>query len=64
MTPIEFNRRVEDIPAYPAAETYAYDGELVKLASNEAPWGPLEEVQEAAAKALATSTATPTPTSR
>ncbi len=52
MTPIEFNRRVEDIPAYPAAETYDYDGHLVKLASNEAPWGPLEEVQVAAANAL------------
>ena len=52
MSPIEFNRRVEDIPAYPAAETYSYDGELVKLASNEAPWGPLEEVQVAAANAL------------
>src|SRR3954463_6999442 len=52
MSPLEFNRRVEDIPAYPAAETYEYDGELVKLASNEAPWGPLEEVQVAAANAL------------
>ncbi|MDQ3587228.1 MAG: histidinol-phosphate transaminase [Actinomycetota bacterium] len=52
MSPIEFNRRVEDIPAYPAAETYGYGGELVKLASNEAPWGPLEAVREAAAGAL------------
>jgi len=52
MTPVEFNRRVEEIPAYPAAETYAHDGELVKLASNEAPWGPLEAVREAAASAL------------
>jgi histidinol-phosphate aminotransferase len=49
---IEFNRRVEDIAPYPAAETYEFDGELVKLASNEAPWGPLEEVQVAAANAL------------
>jgi histidinol-phosphate aminotransferase len=52
VTPIEFNRRVEDIAPYPAAETYEFDGELVKLASNEAPWGPLEEVQVAAANAL------------
>jgi len=37
---IEFNRRVEAIPIYPAAESYGYDGELVKLASNETPWGP------------------------
>jgi histidinol-phosphate aminotransferase len=52
VSPIEFNRRVEDIAPYPAAETYEYDGELVKLASNEAPWEPLEEVQVAAADAL------------
>ena len=47
VTPIEFNRRVEAIPVYPAAETYEYDGELVKLASNETPWGPSPEVLEA-----------------
>ncbi len=40
MSGIEFNRRVEAIPIYPAAESYGYDGELVKLASNETPWGP------------------------
>ncbi len=40
MTGIEFNRRLEAIPVYPAAESYAHDGELVKLASNETPWGP------------------------
>ncbi|MBA3305587.1 MAG: histidinol-phosphate transaminase [Thermoleophilaceae bacterium] len=37
---MEFNRRLEAIPVYPAAESYAHDGELVKLASNETPWGP------------------------
>ena len=52
MTPIEFNRRVESIPVYPAAETYEYDGELVKLASNETPWEPLPEVLDAAREAL------------
>ncbi len=52
MTPIEFNRRVESIPVYPAAETYDYDGDLVKLASNETPWGPPAEVVEAAQTAL------------
>ena len=31
---IETNARVRDIPVYPAAQTYAFDGELVKLASN------------------------------
>jgi histidinol-phosphate aminotransferase len=44
---IEFNRRVEAIPVYPAAETYAFDGDLVKLASNETPWAPHPEVLEA-----------------
>jgi len=49
---IEFNSRLDDIPVYPAADTYAYDGELVKLASNETPWEPLPEVIEAAEAAL------------
>jgi len=49
---IEYNRSVEAIPVYPAAETYDYQGELVKLASNETPWGPPPEVIEAATKAL------------
>ena len=46
---IEFNRRLEAIPVYPAAETYAYDGDLVKLASNETPWAPHPDVLEAVA---------------
>ncbi|CAN5468145.1 histidinol-phosphate transaminase [soil metagenome] len=40
MSGIEFNRRLESIPVYPAAETYDHGGGLVKLASNETPWGP------------------------
>jgi histidinol-phosphate aminotransferase len=44
---IEFNTRVRDIPAYPVAETYVFDGELVKLASNETPWPPHPQVMEA-----------------
>jgi histidinol-phosphate aminotransferase len=40
VTGIEFNTRLEGIPIYPAAESYEYDGELVKLASNETPFGP------------------------
>jgi histidinol-phosphate aminotransferase len=47
VTGIEFNRRLEAIPVYPAAETYSFDGELVKLASNETPWAPHPEVLEA-----------------
>ncbi|HKF79585.1 MAG TPA: histidinol-phosphate transaminase [Thermoleophilaceae bacterium] len=52
MTPLEFNRRLEGIPVYPAAETHQYDGELVKLASNETPWGPPPRVLEVAQRAL------------
>jgi histidinol-phosphate aminotransferase len=44
---LEFNTRLRAIPVYPAAETYAYDGELVKLASNETPWAPHPQVLEA-----------------
>ena len=53
MTGIEFVGRVRDIPVYPAAETYAFEGDLVKLASNETPWGPHPAVLEAAQGALA-----------
>lgn len=48
---IEVNARVRDIPVYPAADTYAFDGDLVKLASNETPWAPHPAVLEAVAKA-------------
>lgn len=48
---IEVNTRVRDIPVYPAADTYAFDGELVKLASNETPWAPHPAVLEAVAAA-------------
>jgi histidinol-phosphate aminotransferase len=37
---LEFNRRLDAIPVYPAAESYEQDPNLVKLASNETPWGP------------------------
>jgi histidinol-phosphate aminotransferase len=43
----EFNRRILDIPVYPVASTYAFEGDLVKLASNETPWPPRPEVLEA-----------------
>jgi hypothetical protein len=32
VTGLEFNARVRNIPVYPAAATYAFEGELVKLA--------------------------------
>jgi histidinol-phosphate aminotransferase len=52
VNPIEFNRRIQAIPVYPAADTYDYGGELVKLASNETPWGPPPAVIEAATAGL------------
>ena len=53
MTGLEFNDRVAAIPVYPAASTYAFDGELVKLASNETPFTPIPAVVEAVNAALA-----------
>ena len=47
MTGIEFTSRIRDIPVYPAAEAYGYDGELTMLASNETPWGPHAAVRDA-----------------
>ncbi|MDQ3935461.1 MAG: histidinol-phosphate transaminase [Actinomycetota bacterium] len=44
---LEFTSRLRDIPVYPAAETYEFGGELVKLASNESPWPPHPSVVEA-----------------
>src|SRR2546423_15668302 len=40
------------IPQYPAAETYEYGGELVKLASNETAWSPHPAVVEAIERQL------------
>jgi histidinol-phosphate aminotransferase len=51
---LEFNRRIEDIPVYPAASTYAFEGELVKLASNETPFPPHPQVLEAVEAQLRT----------
>ena len=62
MTPgVEYNRRLEAIPVYPAAESYGYNGELVKLASNETPWGPPPAVQEAIQGRLGTLNRYPDP---
>jgi histidinol-phosphate aminotransferase len=47
VTGLEFNDRLRNIPVYPAAATYAFDGELVKLASNETPFPPHPQVLEA-----------------
>jgi histidinol-phosphate aminotransferase len=49
---LEFAERLRRIPVYPAAETYEYGGELVKLASNETPWAPHPAVLEAIEREL------------
>jgi histidinol-phosphate aminotransferase len=59
---LEFTSRLRQIPVYPAAETYSYEGEIVKLASNETPWPPLPEVIEAAAGVLGALNRYPDPT--
>ena len=62
MTGIEFNERVGAIPVYPAASTYAFDGDLVKLASNETPFAPHPQVLEALESQLRTLNRYPDPT--
>jgi histidinol-phosphate aminotransferase len=59
---IEFTSRLRAIPVYPAAATYAFEGELVKLASNETPWGPHAAVLEAVESQLRTLNRYPDPT--
>jgi histidinol-phosphate aminotransferase len=58
---IEFNSRIGDIPIYPAASTYAFEGELVKLASNETPFSPHPQVLEAVESGLRTLNRYPDP---
>jgi len=61
VTGLEFNDRVNAIPVYPAASTYAFDGELVKLASNETPFAPHPQVLEAVEAQLRTLNRYPDP---
>jgi histidinol-phosphate aminotransferase len=49
---LEFAAKVSRIPVYPAAEGYASEGPIAKLASNESPYPPLPEVLEAVTRAL------------
>jgi histidinol-phosphate aminotransferase len=59
---LEFAAKLRAIPVYPAAETYAFGGDLVKLASNEAPWGPHPKVIEAVERAARNLNRYPDPT--
>ena len=59
---LEFAQRINRIPVYPAADGYASEGPVAKLASNESPYPPLPAVVEAAAAALAGAHRYPDPT--
>jgi histidinol-phosphate aminotransferase len=59
---LEFASKVRRIPVYPAADGYASEGPIAKLASNESPYPPVPQVMEAVAKALATANRYPDPT--
>src|SRR3954447_4354752 len=59
---IEFADKVRRIPVYPAADGYASEGPIAKLASNESPYPPIPAVIEAATKALAGANRYPDPT--
>ena len=58
---LEFAERLRRIPVYPAAETYEFGGDLVKLASNETPWAPHPAVLEAIERELHTLNRYPDP---
>ena len=60
---LELNQRLAQIPVYPAASTYEYGGELVKLASNETPWPPHPAVLGAIEAALPALNRYPDPSS-
>jgi histidinol-phosphate aminotransferase len=61
VTGLEFARTLRDIPVYPAASTYEFDGQLTKLASNETPWEPHSAVEEAITRAARTLNRYPDP---
>ena len=59
---IEFAEKVRRIPVYPAADGYASEGPIAKLASNESPYPPIPAVVEAVTKALTGLNRYPDPT--
>ncbi len=59
---LEFASKVRRIPVYPAADGYASEGEIAKLASNESPYAPHPAVVEAITKALTGLNRYPDPT--
>src|SRR3954469_11177013 len=59
---MEFAEKVRRIPVYPAADGYASEGPVAKLASNESPYPPIPAVVEAVTKALTGLNRYPDPT--
>jgi histidinol-phosphate aminotransferase len=59
---IEFAEKVRRIPVYPAADGYASEGPVAKLASNESPYPPIPAVIEAVTQALSGLNRYPDPT--
>src|SRR5690349_23933295 len=59
---IEFGEKVRRIPVYPAADGYASEGPVAKLASNESPYPPIPAVVEAVTRALTGLNRYPDPT--
>jgi histidinol-phosphate aminotransferase len=59
---IEFASKVRRIPVYPAADGYASEGPIAKLASNESPYPPVPQVLEAVTRAMASANRYPDPT--
>jgi histidinol-phosphate aminotransferase len=60
---LEFSARIGRIPVYPAADGYGQKGPLVRLASNESPYGPMPAVREAIERELHSLNRYPDPTS-
>ncbi|HEX2410769.1 MAG TPA: histidinol-phosphate transaminase [Solirubrobacteraceae bacterium] len=59
---LEFASKVRRIPAYPAADGYASEGPIAKLASNESPYPPVPAVIEAITRVLSGLNRYPDPT--
>src|SRR3954454_2974615 len=59
---LEFASKVRRIPVYPAADGYASEGPVAKLASNESPYPPIPAVIEAVTSALSGLNRYPDPT--
>jgi histidinol-phosphate aminotransferase len=62
MSPLELNANVRRIPVYPMAETYEFEGDLAKLASNETPWPPHPDVLAAIERSCKSLNRYPDPT--